>query len=137
MIDEGELDWKIVAISLDDPKAHLVNDVDDVEKHFPVRAKPDLIYRPYMDFVLLTFICGDIRVHYTAIRDWFRDYKIPDGKPANRFGLGDKPANKVSSSLYKCLLSCVFWLLKLREERSCNTCGVVFFVTGVCIEDHS
>ena len=36
MIDEGELDWKIVAISLDDPKAALVNDVDDVEKHFPV-----------------------------------------------------------------------------------------------------
>jgi len=34
----------------------------------------------------------------TAIRDWFRDYKIPDGKPANRFGLGDKPANKVSPS---------------------------------------
>ncbi|ESQ31433.1 hypothetical protein EUTSA_v10004681mg [Eutrema salsugineum] len=68
MIDEGELDWKIVAISLDDPKAHLVNDVDDVEKHFP----------------------GTL----TAIRDWFRDYKIPDGKPANRFGLGNKPANK-------------------------------------------
>ena len=37
MIDEGELDWKIVAISLDDPKASLVNDVDDVEEHFPVR----------------------------------------------------------------------------------------------------
>lgn len=36
MIDEGELDWKIVAISLDDPKASLVNDVGDVEKYFPV-----------------------------------------------------------------------------------------------------
>lgn len=36
MIDEGELDWKIVAISLDDPRASLVNDADDVEKHFPV-----------------------------------------------------------------------------------------------------
>ncbi|KAJ6905067.1 soluble inorganic pyrophosphatase 1 [Populus alba x Populus x berolinensis] len=36
MIDEGELDWKIVAISLDDPRASLVNDIDDVEKHFPV-----------------------------------------------------------------------------------------------------
>lgn len=36
MIDEGELDWKIVAISLDNPKASLVNDVDDVKKHFPV-----------------------------------------------------------------------------------------------------
>ncbi|PON39772.1 Inorganic pyrophosphatase [Parasponia andersonii] len=68
MIDEGELDWKIVAISLDDPKASLVNDVDDVEKHFP----------------------GTL----TAIRDWFRDYKIPDGKPANKFGLGSKAANK-------------------------------------------
>ncbi|CAN1821365.1 Soluble inorganic pyrophosphatase 6, chloroplastic, partial [Linum perenne] len=30
----------------------------------------------------------------TAIRDWFRDYKIPDGKPANKFGLGNKAANK-------------------------------------------
>ncbi|XP_059313845.1 soluble inorganic pyrophosphatase 6, chloroplastic-like [Lycium ferocissimum] len=68
MIDEGELDWKIVAISLDDPRASLVNDVDDVEKHFP----------------------GTL----TAIRDWFRDYKIPDGKPANRFALDNKPANK-------------------------------------------
>ncbi|CAI0399667.1 unnamed protein product [Linum tenue] len=43
MIDEGELDWKIVAISLDDPKAALVNDVDDVEKHFPVRITGYLI----------------------------------------------------------------------------------------------
>ncbi|OMO57475.1 Inorganic pyrophosphatase [Corchorus olitorius] len=68
MIDEGELDWKIVAISLDDPRAPLVNDVDDVEKHFP----------------------GTL----LAIRDWFRDYKIPDGKPANKFALGNKAANK-------------------------------------------
>ncbi|XP_028077567.1 soluble inorganic pyrophosphatase 6, chloroplastic-like [Camellia sinensis] len=36
MLDEGELDWKIVAISLDDPRASLVNDIDDVEKHLPV-----------------------------------------------------------------------------------------------------
>ncbi|KAI3896121.1 hypothetical protein MKX03_020091 [Papaver bracteatum] len=67
-INEGELDWKIVAISLDDPRASLVNDVGVVEKHFP----------------------GTL----TAIRDWFRDYKIPDGKPANKFGLGNKAANK-------------------------------------------
>lgn len=68
MIDEGELDWKIVAISLDDPRASLLNDVDDVEKHFP----------------------GTL----TAIRNWLRDYKIPDGKPPNKFGLGNKAANK-------------------------------------------
>lgn len=37
LIDEGELDWKIVAISLDHPRASLVNDANDVEKHFPVQ----------------------------------------------------------------------------------------------------
>ncbi|XP_038971635.1 soluble inorganic pyrophosphatase 6, chloroplastic-like isoform X2 [Phoenix dactylifera] len=73
MIDEGELDWKIVAISLDDPRALLVNDVNDVEKHFP----------------------GTLM----AIRDWFRDYKIPDGKPANKFGLGNKAANKLENMI--------------------------------------
>ncbi|KAH7517702.1 hypothetical protein FEM48_Zijuj09G0092400 [Ziziphus jujuba var. spinosa] len=127
MIDEGELDWKIVAISLDDPKASLVNDVDDVEKHFPVRlffSYPFFQFFPYSSFVM-TFLAGGrgkgeglILVGWkfiyltgritekqcftllsflgtlTAIRDWFRDYKIPDGKPANKFGLGNKAANK-------------------------------------------
>jgi inorganic pyrophosphatase len=32
MIDDGELDWKVIAISVDDPKASMVNDVPDVEK---------------------------------------------------------------------------------------------------------
>lgn len=47
MIDEGELDWKIVAISLDDPRASLLNDIDDVEKHFPVIF---LSYDAFADF---------------------------------------------------------------------------------------
>lgn len=32
MIDDGELDWKVVAIRADDPKAAAVNDVEDVER---------------------------------------------------------------------------------------------------------
>ena len=31
MIDSGELDWKVICIAVDDPKASLVNDVPDVE----------------------------------------------------------------------------------------------------------
>lgn len=31
----------------------------------------------------------------TTIREWFRDYKIPDGKPANKFGFDNKAADKV------------------------------------------
>merc|ERR1712146_115102 len=64
MIDDGELDWKVVAISSADPKADAINDVDDIEKEFP----------------------GTL----DAIRTWFRDYKTPDGKPQNAFGYDDK-----------------------------------------------
>ena len=32
MIDDGELDWKIVCIRTDDPKADVLNDIEDVER---------------------------------------------------------------------------------------------------------
>lgn len=31
------------------------------------------------------------------LRIWFRDYKIPDGKPANKFAFDNKPIGKVTS----------------------------------------
>lgn len=31
LVDEGETDWKIIAISVVDPMAHQINDVDDIE----------------------------------------------------------------------------------------------------------
>ncbi|KAJ9526526.1 inorganic pyrophosphatase precursor [Haematococcus lacustris] len=68
MIDDGELDWKVIAIALDDPKANLVNDVADVEKHFP----------------------GELE----KVLAWFRDYKIPDGKGPNKFGYDSKCLDK-------------------------------------------
>lgn len=68
MIDDGELDWKVIAIRSDDPMAAKLNDVDDVEKNMP----------------------GVLE----KIRVWFRDYKTPDGKPQNKFGYNDKCMNK-------------------------------------------
>lgn len=64
MIDEGEADWKVVAIDREDPWAEKLNEIDDVEKMVPG--------------------CLD------AIREWFRTYKVPDGKPENTFALGEK-----------------------------------------------
>ena len=32
MIDDGELDWKVIAINAEDPKASSVNDIEDVER---------------------------------------------------------------------------------------------------------
>lgn len=35
MIDDGELDWKIVCIRTDDPLADVLNDIEDVERYTP------------------------------------------------------------------------------------------------------
>ena len=68
MIDEGEADWKVVAIDAEDKWAPFLNDINDVEKHLPGQLD--------------------------AIREWFRTYKIPDGKPPNVFGLGERFMDK-------------------------------------------
>jgi len=68
MIDDGELDWKVITINVDDPKAASVNNVDDIEREFPGELEKILI--------------------------WFRDYKMPDGKPQNKFGYDNKCLDK-------------------------------------------
>ncbi|XP_053962331.1 inorganic pyrophosphatase [Anastrepha ludens] len=59
LIDEGETDWKIITIDVNDPLAEKMNDIGDVDKYFP----------------------GLLR----ATVEWFKIYKIPDGKPENKF----------------------------------------------------
>ncbi|KAK6749942.1 hypothetical protein RB195_002135 [Necator americanus] len=60
LIDEGETDWKLIAIDVTDPLADQMNNIGDVERHFPGLLK--------------------------ATVEWFRIYKIPTGKPENQFG---------------------------------------------------
>lgn len=67
MIDDGEADWKVVAIDSADPWASRLNDIEDVDRELP----------------------GTL----SNIREWFRTYKIPDGKPPNVFGLDEKFMN--------------------------------------------
>jgi inorganic pyrophosphatase len=64
MIDDGELDWKVLAVAVDDPLAAEYNDIDDV----PEEVK-------------------------SGIREWFRWYKTPDDKPLNGFGFDEKFLN--------------------------------------------
>merc|ERR1719410_2582600 len=59
MIDDGEADWKMIVIDTEDPLAAELNNLDDVE-----RVMPGFL---------------------AATREWFRIYKIPDGKPENKF----------------------------------------------------
>lgn len=60
LLDEGETDWKLVGIDVNDPKAPQLNDISDVETHFPGLL--------------------------SATHEWFKIYKIPAGKPPNAFG---------------------------------------------------
>ncbi|XP_043581534.1 inorganic pyrophosphatase isoform X1 [Bombus pyrosoma] len=59
LIDEGETDWKIIVIDVNDPLADQMNDISDIEKLYPGLMK--------------------------ATIEWFKIYKIPDGKPENQF----------------------------------------------------
>ncbi|KAH8269582.1 hypothetical protein KR018_009571 [Drosophila ironensis] len=67
LIDEGETDWKIIAIDVKDPLAAKVNDITDVDQYFP----------------------GLLR----ATVEWFKIYKIPDGKPENQFAFNGDAKN--------------------------------------------
>jgi len=68
LIDEGETDWKLISIDVKDPMAAKVNDVKDVEDYYPGLLK--------------------------ATHEWFKIYKIPDGKPPNQFAFNGEAKNR-------------------------------------------
>eukprot|EP01134_Creolimax_fragrantissima_P002072 CFRG2072T1 len=68
LIDEGECDWKVIAINAKDPLACRINDISDVEKECPG-------------------VVQDILV-------WYRDYKLVDGKPKNTYAFGGEAKGK-------------------------------------------
>ncbi|RXM98152.1 Inorganic pyrophosphatase [Acipenser ruthenus] len=71
MIDEGETDWKIIAINVEDKDAPNINRIDDVRKLRP----------GYLESTV----------------DWFKKYKVPDGKPENQFAFNGEFKDKVCS----------------------------------------
>jgi len=70
LIDEGETDWKIVAINVNDPLAAQVHDVEDIAK---IEER-----KSYLD----------------DTHSWFRDYKTVVGKPQNVFAYDGKYKGK-------------------------------------------
>ncbi|MGH0145656.1 UNVERIFIED_CONTAM: hypothetical protein FKN15_031969 [Acipenser sinensis] len=80
MIDEGETDWKIIAIDVEDKDAPNINSLDDVRK-----LKPG-----YLESTV----------------DWLKRYKVPYGKPENQFAFNgefkDKAQNISGMNLTAC-----------------------------------
>lgn len=48
MIDDGELDWKVIAINAEDPKASSVNDIEDVERCVLISLPYKFTTSPYI-----------------------------------------------------------------------------------------
>lgn len=67
LLDEGEIDWKIIGINTEDPMASQLNDIADVEKLMPGRV--------------------------SEIREWFRLYKTAEGKGENEYAYGGEAKN--------------------------------------------
>ncbi|XP_028405842.1 inorganic pyrophosphatase-like [Dendronephthya gigantea] len=68
LIDEGETDWKLIAIDVKDPLASKMNDIGDVDK-----CKPGLL---------------------KATHEWFKIYKVPTDKPFNTFAFDGEAKNQ-------------------------------------------
>jgi inorganic pyrophosphatase len=54
LIDEGEADWKMIAIAITDPWAPLLNDVTDLETKLPGR---------HVSWSLDIYICTFIKIY--------------------------------------------------------------------------
>lgn len=68
MIDDGQMDWKVICMSVNDPIARFVKDITDIPKYLPG--------------------CLD------ALREWFRVYKICQGGVENKFAFDGEFKNK-------------------------------------------
>lgn len=64
MIDQGELDWKVITIEESFAKQKKIKTLEDYDKLYPGTS--------------------------SAVREWFRTYKTHDGKPNNEFGYDER-----------------------------------------------
>ncbi|PVU91150.1 hypothetical protein BB561_004546 [Smittium simulii] len=67
MIDEGETDWKILTIDVNDPISSKLNTITDLDLYMP----------GFID----------------ATRSWFTDYKVPEGKSQNAWAFDGQAKN--------------------------------------------
>ncbi|XP_076831590.1 inorganic pyrophosphatase 2, mitochondrial [Brachyhypopomus gauderio] len=93
LIDEGETDWKIIAINTDDPDASTLNSIEDVR-----------VKRP-----------GQL----DATVEWFRKYKIPDGKPENQFAFKGQYKDK-DFALEVIKTAHNYWKALVQKQTKCG-----------------
>ncbi|KAH6917009.1 inorganic pyrophosphatase [Coprinopsis sp. MPI-PUGE-AT-0042] len=108
LLDEGETDWKVIVVDVQDPLASKLNDIEDVERHLP----------------------GLIR----ATNEWFRIYKIPDGKPENTFAFSGEAKNKkyATEIIHECHEA---WRRLITGETAAKTAAYDLSIRNITIQN--
>ncbi|KAI5121321.1 hypothetical protein M0805_003788 [Coniferiporia weirii] len=108
LLDEGETDWKVLVVDVQDPLASKLNDIEDVERHLP----------------------GLIR----ATNEWFRIYKIPDGKPENAFAFSGEAKNKkyATEIIHECHEA---WRRLISGESPSKTASYDLSIHNITVEN--
>ncbi|KAM4811726.1 inorganic pyrophosphatase 2, mitochondrial isoform X2 [Urocitellus parryii] len=97
LIDEGETDWKLIAINANDPEASKFHDIDDVRKFKP----------GYLE----------------ATINWLTYYKVPEGKPENKFAFNGEFKNKAFAlEVIKSTHECWKAMLMKKCDRGAINC---------------
>ncbi|KAI9444887.1 inorganic pyrophosphatase [Lactarius indigo] len=107
LLDEGETDWKVLVVDVQDPLASKLNDIEDVERHLP----------------------GLVR----ATNEWFRIYKIPDGKPENQFAFSGEAKNKkyAAEIIHECHEA---WRRLVSGESPAKTANYDLSIRNITVE---
>ena len=69
MIDNGEMDWKVIVIDVNDERAADLVDAEDIDKFFPNKTQ--------------------------QMFNFMSSYKVSEGKPQSQFGFGGKLLGKL------------------------------------------
>ncbi|KAF7436494.1 Inorganic pyrophosphatase [Pleurotus ostreatus] len=108
LLDEGETDWKVIVVDVRDPLASKLNDIEDVERHLP----------------------GLIR----ATNEWFRIYKIPDGKQENTFAFSGEAKNRkyATEIIHECHEA---WRRLITGESAAKTAAYDLSIRNITISN--
>ena len=68
LLDEGETDWKVLVVDVNDPLASKLNDIEDVERHLPGLIRATNEWFRYVDPAALSVIFYTLTVHEVFTR---------------------------------------------------------------------
>lgn len=110
LIDEGETDWKVIVINTEDPEAGSFNSRDNLKiKVVYVAGKYAKTVRAFWNSFFFPFSPFDADIddvrrlkpgYLEATVDWFKRYKVPDGKPENQFAFNGEFKDRVQHSAF-------------------------------------